>query len=150
MRKTRARGFTLVELLVVIAIIGILVSLMLPAIQAARGTARRMQCSNNLRQLGLAMHMYHNTYNTLPPGFMVLNEQRQINGGWAWAVFLMPYIEQSALQNKLDVTKYTLNEVVSDPALQPLLRVPLAPLKCPSSSVEPLREYLGGISPGCH
>jgi prepilin-type N-terminal cleavage/methylation domain-containing protein/prepilin-type processing-associated H-X9-DG protein len=144
MRKNRDRGFTLVELLVVIAIIGILVALLLPAVQAAREAARRMQCSNNLKQLGIAMHNYHSTYNVLPPGFMVLNEQKQINGGWAWSVFLMPFIEQSPLQDQLSVTKYTLNEVVSDPALQPLLRVQLPPLKCPSSTLEPLREYLGG------
>lgn len=144
MRKSRAPGFTLVELLVVIAIIGILVALMLPAVQAAREAARRMQCSNNLKQLGIAMHNYHDTYKLLPPGFMVLNEQKQINGGWAWAVFLMPFIEQSPLQDKLSVTKYTLNQVVTDPTLQPLLRVQLSPLKCPSSTLEPLREYLGG------
>ena len=91
-RSQNWRGFTLVELLVVIAIVGMLVALLLPAVQAARGAARRMQCKNNLKQLGLAMHNYHDTHNVLPPGFMVVNEQGQINGGWAWAVFLMPYI----------------------------------------------------------
>lgn len=137
-------GFTLVELLVVIAIIGILVALLLPAVQAAREAARRMQCSNNLKQLGIAMHNYHDTYKRFSPGFMVVNEQGQINGGWAWAVFHMPFIEQSPLQDKLSVTKYTLNEVVSDPALMPMLQTQLSTLKCPSSTVEPLREYLGG------
>lgn len=143
-RPRSARGFTLVELLVVIAIIGILVALLLPAVQAARGAARRMQCKNNLKQLGLAMHNYHDVHKQLPPGFMVVNEQGEINGGWAWAVFLMPYLEQSPLQDKLSITQYTLNEVVSDPNLQPLLSTQLPVLKCPTSTLEPLREYLGG------
>jgi prepilin-type processing-associated H-X9-DG protein len=103
-----------------------------------------MQCSNNLKQLGLAMHSYHDTYRCLPPGFMVVNEHGQINGGWAWAVFLMPFIEQSPLQDKLSVTKYTLSQVVSDPVLLPMLQMPLDVLKCPTSTLEPLREYLGG------
>lgn len=142
--KSRRHGFTLVELLVVIAIIGILIGMLLPAVQAAREAARRMQCSNNLKQLGLAMHNYHLTYKCLPPGFMVVNELGQINGGWAWAVFLMPFIEQSPLQDKLNVTKYTLNQVTSDPNLLPLLQMQLAVLTCPTSTLEPLREYLGG------
>ncbi len=143
-RKPARRGFTLVELLVVIAIIGILIALLLPAVQAAREAARRMQCSNNLKQLGLAMHNYHDTYKCFPPGFMVVNEVGQINGGWAWGVFLMPFIEQSPLQDELSVTKYSLNEVTSDPALMPMLQTQLNVFKCPTSTVEPLREYLGG------
>jgi prepilin-type N-terminal cleavage/methylation domain-containing protein/prepilin-type processing-associated H-X9-DG protein len=137
-------GFTLVELLVVIAIIGILVALLLPAVQAARGAARRMQCKNNLKQLGLALHNYHDVQTKLPPGFMVVNEVGEINGGWAWSVFLMPYMEQSPLQDELSITRYSLNQVASDPALREILKTQLPGMKCPSSSIEPLREYLGG------
>jgi len=143
-RARGLRGFTLVELLVVIAIIGILIALLLPAVQAAREAARRMECANNLKQLGLAMHSYHDTHKKLCPGFMMMNERREINGGWAWAVFLMPFIEQSPLQDKLSVTKYTLDQVVADPDLLPMLQTELAVLKCPSSPLEPLREYLDG------
>ncbi len=143
-RRDGSPGFTLVELLVVIAIIGILIALLLPAVQAAREAARRMQCTNNLKQLGLAAHNYHDTYKCLPPAFMVVNEQGVINGGWAWGVFLMPFIEQSPLQDKLSVTKYTLSQVVSDPALMPMLQTPLDVMKCPTSTLQPLREYLGG------
>ena len=80
MKKAPRFGFTLVELLVVIAIIGILVGLLLPAVQAAREAARRMQCSNNLKQLGIAMHNYHDTNNRLPPA----------QGGCCWGTWLIP------------------------------------------------------------
>ncbi len=142
-RSTR-HAFTLVELLVVIAIIGVLIALLLPAVQAAREAARRAQCANNLKQLGLAMHNYHDTMKCFPPGFMVLDHEGTITGGWAWGVFLMPFIEQSPLQGTLSPTMYTLSEVVSDPALLPMLQMKLEVFRCPSSPIEDLREYLGG------
>lgn len=142
-RSCLQRGFTLVELLVVIAIIGILVALMLPAIQSAREAARRMQCSSNLKQIGVAMHNYHDTYGRFPPGFMAVDHQGQVKGGWAWGVFLMPFIEQSPLQNELSVTEYTLSQVVSDPALLPMLQMKLSVFTCPSSPMQPLREFHG-------
>ena len=144
MRKQNANnGFTLVELLVVIAIIGILIALLLPAVQAAREAARRMQCSNNLKQLGVAMHNYHAALGCFPPGFMVLTHEGEIGGGWAWGVFLMPYIEQSPLQGTLSPSKFTLSQVISDPALLPMLQTNLSVFRCPSSPMEPLREFQG-------
>ncbi len=97
--KPRVRqAFTLVELLVVIAIIGILVGLLLPAVQAAREAARRMQCSNNLKQWGLAMHNHHSAFNKFPHGSQ--NTRRR-----TFVVTLWPYMEQAGLSNSFDLTK---------------------------------------------
>src|SRR5712671_3528288 len=88
------RGFTLIELLVVIAIIGILVALLLPAVQAAREAARRMQCGNNTKQLALAMHNYHDVYGSFPPGRTSSNISAHAH--------LLPYIEQGNLYQLVD------------------------------------------------
>lgn len=93
--SSHRRGFTLVELLVVIAIIGVLVALLLPAVQAAREAARRMSCSNNLKQLGIAMHNYHDTLGALPCGWVSTN-------GAGWSALILPQIEQTNLYTSLD------------------------------------------------
>ncbi|HWL07384.1 MAG TPA: DUF1559 domain-containing protein [Planctomicrobium sp.] len=98
-------GFTLIELLVVIAIIGILVALLLPAVQQAREAARRSQCKNNLKQIGLALHNYESTYGSFPIGFIdTINTTTGGNqdSGWSWHAFLLPYLEQAALYNQID------------------------------------------------
>ncbi|MDR0611722.1 MAG: DUF1559 domain-containing protein [Planctomycetaceae bacterium] len=92
-RKIGNKAFTLVELLVVIAIIGLLIGLLLPAVQAARETARRMHCSNNMRQLGIGVHNYHDVYQAMPAGFT-----RQ---GFLWSGAILPYIEQQSLFSTL-------------------------------------------------
>jgi prepilin-type N-terminal cleavage/methylation domain-containing protein/prepilin-type processing-associated H-X9-DG protein len=107
MRLTKQRGFTLVELLVVIAIIGILVALLLPAVQAAREAARRMSCGNNLKQFGLAMQNYHDTYKVLPPGGIHNRDGIAADGsstsyGPGWALMLLPFYEQTALHQSYD------------------------------------------------
>ncbi len=98
-------GFTLVELLVVIAIIGILVGLLLPAVQAAREAARRIQCANNMKQIGLAMHNYHNSHRTFPPlgiGPIQLGVRPKLEySPYSWAVLLMPFLEQTAVNQNL-------------------------------------------------
>ena len=106
-RRSRRLGFTLVELLVVIAIIGILVSLLLPAVQAAREAARRMQCSNNLKQFGLAMHNYHDTHKAFPPrrgGSAGGGNPRRFDGNYdrkSAFIFLLPFIEQQSLADQI-------------------------------------------------
>jgi prepilin-type N-terminal cleavage/methylation domain-containing protein len=103
MRVPKRAGFTLVELLVVIAIIGILVALLLPAIQAAREAARRTQCNNNLKQLGLALQNYHDTYKVFPPGGM--------SGGnrLSWHVLILPFIELQALHAQVNFEAFAGN-----------------------------------------
>lgn len=104
------RGFTLIELLVVIAIIAILISLLLPAVQQAREAARRTQCKNNLKQLGLALHNYHDVHGSFPPGYFARNVSAtdmaaaETGPGFAWGVAILPFLDQQNLFNEIDFT----------------------------------------------
>jgi prepilin-type N-terminal cleavage/methylation domain-containing protein len=101
MSSSRKRiGFTLVELLVVIAIIGILVALLLPAVQAAREAARRMSCGNNLKQIGLSCHNYHDTYKTFPPGNITPGNCCGTPSAATWTLFILPFLEQQPLHDR--------------------------------------------------
>jgi prepilin-type N-terminal cleavage/methylation domain-containing protein len=129
----RHSGFTLVELLVVIAIIGILTALLLPAIQAARESARRITCCNNLKQIGLALNLYYNTNNKLPPGWTAYDPQTHLpyplgEPGWGWASRILPFMELNYLVK--NVIHYTLP--IADPTNQ-VARLTLIPeFRCPS------------------
>ena len=95
-QRSTQRGFTLIELLVVIAIIAILIAILLPAVQQAREAARRMSCQNNMKQLGLAMHNFHDTYGNFPVG--VTDDDMN---NWGWGVYLLPYIEQNNIYDNM-------------------------------------------------
>lgn len=127
-RRRRSRGFTLIELLVVIAIIAILIALLLPAVQQAREAARRTQCKNNLKQLALACHNYHDVYQMFPLGHLRGSGRGGNNPLWAaannkeswgWHTYILPFIEQKALFDLLDVNTYGLDQVIAgeNPAL---------------------------------
>jgi len=151
-RAGRRSAFTLVELLVVIAIIGILIALLLPAVQAAREAARRMQCTNNLKQIGLALHNYHDTFKCFPPGIM--EEAEKVNGipngdtpswaqnqaAWGWMAFLLPYIEQKPLQDQLDIGGRTLELVINNATDSVLVQTPIESLICPSGRCLPIND----------
>jgi prepilin-type N-terminal cleavage/methylation domain-containing protein/prepilin-type processing-associated H-X9-DG protein len=129
----RRTGFTLVELLVVIAIIGVLVAILLPAIQAARESARRAQCQNNLRQIGVGMHNMHAARGHFPPGFVSQTTAKNAEGtgpGWGWAAHLLPYLEEVSLQVDL---KRDLNDPVHDS----VRTTSLALFLCPSDADPP-------------
>lgn len=137
--KTK-RGFTLIELLVVIAIIAILVALLLPAVQQAREAARRSSCKNNLKQIGLALHNYHDVFSCFPyahgtSGGRTINESSGNEGtaaNWGWGALILPYVEQGPLYDQLNVGTNPLDTALADTNLRPLMQEPIASFRCPS------------------
>src|SRR5687767_10434986 len=135
-RDTRL-GFTLVELLVVIAIIGVLVALLLPAVQAARESARRMQCANNLKQIGLALVNYHDTNKWFPPGAVWRSSTAGDNDNrGSFFVRILPFVEQQSLYNLFDFNKNTDDQRLTSASTSELLRGQvIASYICPSDTV---------------
>ncbi len=139
-------GFTLIELLVVIAIIAILVALLLPAVQQAREAARRSSCKNNLKQLGVALHNYHDTHNVFPPAFArsIQPDGSAPSGGWGWGVMLLPFIEQPGLYDALRPNTEPFHEIVAadtpGEAQRILLQTPINTYRCPSDTGAPINN----------
>lgn len=136
-RTLRSRGFTLIELLVVIAIIAILIALLLPAVQQAREAARRTQCKNNMKQLGLALHNYHDVYGSFPSSVIwgvKINPTTHAPFHHTWLTAILPYIEQAPLYSQINFNL---------PAWgQPHIRQQIAAFECPSdgSGIVPIRD----------
>lgn len=130
-------GFTLIELLVVIAIIAVLIALLLPAVQQAREAARRTQCKNNLKQLGVALHNYHDTHGVFPAGHM--------ESGWdgpsyrhqfGWLTYLLPFVDQSNVYNQIDFSAVSLTlSAHQNPVFQPAGKTVIETFLCPSDPV---------------
>ncbi|MEW4486867.1 DUF1559 domain-containing protein [Thalassoglobus sp. JC818] len=151
----RRQAFTLIELLVVIAIIAILIALLLPAVQQAREAARRTQCKNNLKQIGLAMHNYHDVYGKFPPGWMFQSEAMalQANGmrnrgdrpnrapGWGWSMSILPMIDQANLFNLIEFDGRGMWEPPNDQVITSTFTM----MTCPSST-QPTHFKIGAAN----
>lgn len=126
---TARSGFTVVELMVVVAIIGLLIGLLLPAIQAVRETARRMQCQNHLHQIGIALHNYHAAFRKLPPGGIEVRPETPRGKQIAWSAMVLQFLEQPAVYSQIDF-----NYAFDHPVNAKAAATPIETYLCPSTS----------------
>jgi prepilin-type N-terminal cleavage/methylation domain-containing protein/prepilin-type processing-associated H-X9-DG protein len=149
--RSPGRGFTLIELLVVTAIIAVLIALLLPAVQQAREAARRSQCKNNLKQFGLALHNYHETYNVFPPGCALSSEKPDAGwsvnlttansaAGYGWSFYILPYLEQTPLYNALNSQHQELDWLLQIVAARPLVQTKIPVYRCPTDTAPDVND----------
>ncbi len=161
-RSSRRRAFTLIELLVVIAIIAVLIALLLPAVQQARESARRTQCKNQLKQYGLALHNYHDTFiTTLPPGYVYhvnVTGATGMSNGFGWNTFILPYIDQAPLYNTFCATATSRPNINSGLINDSAARFPnpgsvesvLSVFRCPSDPGVAVVNQTGATAPSAY
>lgn len=142
--SSRPRGFTLIELLVVIAIMGILVAILLPAVQAAREAARKAHCRNTVKQLGLALHLYHDVNKQLPAGYLWYDDT--IGPGWSWGSALLPYVENRPLYDEIDFQRHIYGFAGANDPNRRIAATPLPIFRCPSETGPDL-VTVGFLSP---
>ncbi len=142
------QGVTLLELLVVIAIIGILTSLLLPAVSAAREAARRTLCANNLKQIGIGLQSYHVAFKTFPSGHVADTNSGRDSKSWGWGTLLLPFVEQRPLFGELESSRRSLDEVASDLQKADFLRTPVGVFLCPSDKQQKLAHRFRSIIVG--
>ena len=146
--RSRRTAFTLIELLVVITIIGILTGLLLPAVQSVREAARQTQCTNNLKQIGLALHNFHDSRGSFPPGYVSQvgsgGLADDLGPGWGWATSILPFIEQQTTYSQINLSKD-----ITDPANATVRMTTLGVFLCPSDGGKSTFtvQSLGGSSP---
>ena len=147
--KAGRRGFTLIELLVVIAIIAILIALLLPAVQQAREAARRSTCKNGLKQIGLALHNYHEIFNSFPPGYISQpGNTAGVSNGFSWAAMILPQLEQGPLFQRFNFSQALWTGVQNDATLNQnadLITNILPVFQCPSDNRESLQNVTGAM-----
>jgi prepilin-type N-terminal cleavage/methylation domain-containing protein/prepilin-type processing-associated H-X9-DG protein len=163
--RRRLKGFTLVELLVVIAIIAVLIGLLLPAVQSAREAARRISCQNNMKQLGLAAHVFLDANSRFPAGVQrrtdppdwapAIGETRfpfpvvtPESSDWIWSTLILPQLEQAGLYASLNPAGRTMGQAFADPVAVELMKTPLATFRCPSDTGGPQNQDRRYPAPG--
>jgi prepilin-type N-terminal cleavage/methylation domain-containing protein/prepilin-type processing-associated H-X9-DG protein len=140
------RAFTLIELLVVLALVAVLIGLLLPAVQKVREAAARAQCRNNLKQIGLACHNYHDAQQSFPPGYRAagayVDGATDTAPGWGWAAFLLPYLEQGGLSARINFA-LPVEAPANAPAAQAMLKVYLCPSDLPPAAAFAVPDAFG-------
>lgn len=129
------RGFTMVEAIVVIFVIALIVALLLPAVEQSREAARRTQCKNNLKQIGLALHNYHDSLNVFPPGFVI--DTNGVYHGWGWGSYILPYLDCSPVYSQINFNRGLQNEYANE-----ILGSKYPVYRCPSDLGTPVVEHV--------